>query len=105
MLRTIDDMLTMADYVCDYTPIISTVSNLVDLFQKVVIFPLTSMGLDIKKSHYYSHLNGKSISRCIILLIPFIGNFIIGMYDFTGVAGVAAEVFSLVTDVFVGYKK
>ena len=73
--------LRLADDVCDYVPVVSTVSNLVDLFQKTVVLPSTPKEI-IWESHYYTHLDQKSFSRCVVLLIPVIGNILVGIYDF-----------------------
>jgi hypothetical protein len=81
MVNTVDDFFVKADNVCDYIPTISTLSNLTDLFQKCVILPFKS-NQTIDNNHYYTHLKNKSILRSIVLLIPVIGNIIVGIYDF-----------------------
>ncbi|MBS4168300.1 hypothetical protein [Parachlamydia sp. AcF125] len=73
--------LVKADQVSDYIPGISTVTNLVDLFQKFVVLP-SKQKANISKSHYYTYLQQKSFSRCLVLLIPVIGNIIIAVDDF-----------------------
>nr|NGY94864.1 hypothetical protein [Neochlamydia sp. AcF84] len=65
----------------DYLPFVSTVTNLVYIFQKAVILPIKQKGC-MPKSSYYNHLSQKSFARCIILLLPALGNIIIGIYDF-----------------------
>ncbi|MBS4165958.1 MULTISPECIES: DUF4116 domain-containing protein [unclassified Neochlamydia] len=65
----------------DYLPFVSTVTNLVYIFQKAVILPIKQKE-SMPKSSYYSHLSLKSFSRCIILLLPVLGNIIVGIYDF-----------------------
>ena len=37
----------------------------------------------IASSHYYKHINEKSFVRCFLLVIPVIGNIIVGVYDFS----------------------
>jgi len=64
------------DAVCDYIPGISTLTNLMDLFQKC------ALSLPFAKeitgdSHYYKHLEEKSFLRCLVLLIPVIGNIFV----------------------------
>ena len=81
MVSNISNFFMKTDNVCDYIPAVSTLSNLVDLFQKCVVLPRMSKQ-SIVNSHYYTHLKNKSILRCIILLIPVIGNVIVGIYDF-----------------------
>lgn len=72
-------LLIKADTFCDYVPVLSTISNLVDLFQKYVIVPiLTEKG---KENHYYKHIKEKSSLRSIALLVPMIGNICIAIFD------------------------
>jgi hypothetical protein len=81
MVNTVNNFFVKADNLCDYIPTVSTLSNLIDLFQKYVILPFIS-NQTIDNSHYYTHLKNKSILRSIVLLIPVIGNVIVGIYDF-----------------------
>jgi len=37
----------------------------------------------IASNHYYKHIDEKSFVRCFLLVIPIIGNMIIGIYDFS----------------------
>ncbi|NGY95796.1 MULTISPECIES: DUF4116 domain-containing protein [unclassified Neochlamydia] len=64
----------------DYIPIVSTVTNLVDIFQKVVVLPFKQKE-NISKNVYYTHLDQKSFRRCLILLVPVLGNILVGIYD------------------------
>ncbi|MBS4167809.1 ankyrin repeat domain-containing protein [Parachlamydia sp. AcF125] len=73
--------LVKADQISDYVPGLSTITSLVDLFQKCVLL-LSKQKADISKSHYYTYLQQKSFSRCIMLLIPVIGNISVAIYDF-----------------------
>ncbi len=76
------NVLAQADRVCDYVPFISTISNLIDLFEKAVILPkLEPAALS---NHYWRQLNEKSVSRCWILLVPVIGNVFMALKDFFG---------------------
>lgn len=77
----IDDSLVNFDKISDYTPFLSTGTNLTDLFVKSVVLPFKSKE-NIQSNHYYTHLKQKSFARCIILLIPFLGNLIFGVVDF-----------------------
>lgn len=72
-------ILAEVDRVCDYFPFVSTVSNIVDLFQKYVYKCLPE---NIAKNRYWTHIKWKEISRCIILLIPILGNFYIIINDY-----------------------
>ena len=69
------------DAACDYIPVVSTASNLIDLFQKCVILPLMNKQ-SIANNHYYTYLKEKNVSRCLVLLIPVIGNIIIKICDY-----------------------
>lgn len=83
MLMNVNDgykFLVKADQVADYIPIVSSLANLAGLFQKCVVFPFLSKAT-IEKNHYFSHLNKKSFARYILLLVPGIGNIIVGIYD------------------------
>jgi hypothetical protein len=76
--------LEQADDVASFIPFASTVTNLVNLFQKCVILPLIEhnmIHLNPKFEHYYTYLKNKSFLRCFALLIPFLGNFIVAAYD------------------------
>ncbi|MBS4168608.1 HEAT repeat domain-containing protein [Parachlamydia sp. AcF125] len=76
------NFLLKADQVSDYIPVISTLTNLIDLFQKYVVLS-RKQKVNVSKNHYYAHLQQKSFSRCIVLLIPVIGNILVAIYDFT----------------------
>lgn len=69
------------DNVADYVPLVSTVNNLVDLFQKYVYLPRLSDN-EIQNNHYYTHLKDKSLLRMVILCLPiFVNNLIILVID------------------------
>ena len=72
--------LVNIDKVCDYLPIVSTVTNIIDIFQKCVILPLAGL-FGVKKGHYYTYLDKKSFVRCLSLLIPILGNIAIWLHD------------------------
>lgn len=62
--------LVKLDKICDYIPIISTISNIVDIIQKRV-FLLNMQKSKIDSNHYFKHLNNKSITACIVFAVPF----------------------------------
>lgn len=70
--------LITADQFFDRIPFASSVTNLVNIFQKSVFVPLVSAET---KCHYYSHLRLKSFIRCLVLLVPVFGNLIIWVMD------------------------
>lgn len=65
---------------CDYVPVLSTASNLVDLFQKYIVFPFVDTNT-LQQSRYYTHVMEKSSLRCILLLFPVIGNVFVFLWD------------------------
>lgn len=54
-------------FYCDYIPVVSIATNIVDLFVKTVILPYKS-AVDIEKNHYYTQLKYKNEYRCLALL-------------------------------------
>ena len=68
------------DRVCDYILFVSTISNIVDLFQKCVYKCLPE---NIAKNRYWTHIKCKDISRCLILLVPLLGNIYIAISDYS----------------------
>lgn len=86
----ITNRLVKADQVCDYIPFVSTVSNLIDLFQKYVVLPFLQQDT-INASRYYQHLQQKSFLRCFALIIPILGNIIVGIYDMINRSAVTLE--------------
>jgi len=65
---------------CDYIPVVSTLTNLTEIFIKLVI--RSSDLIDLKDNHYFLHLKHKDFKRCAILLIPVFGNIIYIIQDF-----------------------
>lgn len=78
----IQKTMVKVDNFCDYTPFVSTLSNLVDLFIKCVVINCLNPAT-IKGNHYYTYLKQKSYLRCFILLFPFLGNAVMGIIDFS----------------------
>lgn len=72
-MTKVHSLLVRLDKNCDYIPVVSTLSNLVDLFQKYAVIPLISES-KLKDHRYYTHLNQKSIVDCLLMAIPVIGN-------------------------------
>lgn len=69
-----------ADRYLDYVPFVSTVTNLVDIFLKYVYKPCRGES-NLENSHYFAYLDTKNLLRSIILLIPILGNIVIGVAD------------------------
>lgn len=81
-IHPISRFLVSTDKVCDYLPVLSTATNIMNLFLKCVVLPLKSQA-SIQSSHYFTHLSQKSFTRCIVLLLPLIGQIAIALYDCT----------------------
>jgi hypothetical protein len=81
MINNIEHNLISADRFCDKIPVISSINNLVDLAQKALRLSFKTRN-SVEPSHYFFYLAQKSAARCIILLIPFIGNIAVAMFDF-----------------------
>lgn len=71
-------MLINIDVVCDYIPFVSTITNLVDLFQKTLTLPEPNRS---QENPYYTYLREKDDFRCKVLLVPIFGNIFIMLYD------------------------
>jgi hypothetical protein len=70
------DFLVNADKFCDYVPLLSFLSNTVDLIGKGILGINRSIFGEketIKNNHYYTHLKHKSVGQCVVLAIPVIG--------------------------------
>ncbi|MFY7843191.1 MAG: hypothetical protein ACOVOR_04170 [Rhabdochlamydiaceae bacterium] len=63
----------------DYVPVVSTVSNISILFQKTICF--FKQNEVVNKSLYWSWIKDRSAFRSLILLIPFVGNIFVAIYD------------------------
>lgn len=72
--------LVNIDKTWDRLPVISTVSNIVNLFIKTVVLPFKSPS-SVGGNPFYVHLKDKSFTRCIVLLIPVLGNVAVWVYD------------------------
>lgn len=78
----VSSFLVKADHFCDYVPVVSSVVNLINLFQKCVVFPFKDHTA-ILSNYYYKKIDKKSFFRCILLMIPVIGNLIVAVHDCT----------------------
>ena len=68
------------DTYADYVPVLSSVTNLTDLFLKYVVYPSTSESTR-ESSHYFAYLQTKSRLRSIVSTIPVLGNVIAIIVD------------------------
>jgi hypothetical protein len=79
-VSSIASPLVTLDVISDYIPVVSTLTNLVVLFQKCLVVPFMKADF-IDTSHYFTHLKSKTFVRCIVLIIPVLGNAIVLLYD------------------------
>jgi hypothetical protein len=75
----ISSALIFIDKKSNYVPISSTLTNSVNLIEKIFVLPLFPKET-IKNNRYFSHINNKRFSKCFLLLIPGLGNFIYVSY-------------------------
>ncbi len=72
------------DNICDYIPFVSSYTNIVDLVQKKRFKKEEEefkQEPPLLKSKYVTHIVNKPDIRCAVLIIPIIGNAIVGIYD------------------------
>lgn len=69
-----EDFLVRLDEFCDKIPGISTLSNLIDLFEKAVLTVFTAKGSQ-PSSYYLRHIKHKTATDCGLLLIPGLAFF------------------------------
>lgn len=72
--------LICLDQTCDRLPVVSTVTNLIDLFEKCA-FTCCCKPNSIHSNRYFSYIHNKSILRSLVLLVPILGNILVGVYD------------------------
>lgn len=78
----IGKIFVWTDQCCDYVPILSCVTNLVDLIQKISIDLFVDQST-VDQSRYYTHIQEKTYKRCFSLIfLFFLGNLIFAIYDF-----------------------
>lgn len=73
-----------ADVMCDQFPLVGTISNLVDLFIKYVVFPIMERHMDkesLQSNKYYAHLKRKTLKACLYYMVPGL-HFIVGICQF-----------------------
>lgn len=61
----VESLLINLDKLCDFIPGLSTVTNVVNIFQKIFVVPCAS-------NEYHDHLRKKTFYDCVTLLIPAI---------------------------------
>lgn len=70
-----EDRWVAWDRLADRLPLVSTIMSIANLLIKSQVIPLQT-------THpYYQHLTQKSVPRCLLLLLPFLGNFFVWMDD------------------------
>lgn len=73
-------MCVKLDTYADYIPVVSSITNLVDLFLKYVFRPCVGEA-QLQNNHYFAYLDTKTWLRSITLLVPVIGNILIAIID------------------------
>jgi len=79
-IGSVRSRMVSLDNFFDYVPVFSTITNIVDLFQKCLVLPFMDKK-NIADSHYFTHIDQKSAGRCALLLIPVIGNLAAIFFD------------------------
>lgn len=79
MVNKVTSSWVRADQIFERVPFISTITSIINLFHKCITIPIK--GKLSVKDYYFTYLNQKSFSRCVVLLIPVLGNIIVGIYD------------------------
>lgn len=75
-----------ADYYCDYIPVASTVKNIVNIsqmvFQKInqKLCPKYYDQISDQNKNYFKHLDTKTFTKCLLLLIPVVNIFVAFYY-------------------------
>lgn len=80
----VDHAAFYADPVLDCVPGVSTVTNGVHLVEKIALKTLLCCGClrktTLNKSLAYNSIRHKSVGRCVLLMIPIVGQGIVGFY-------------------------
>ena len=85
-MSAISQLCANLDRAADYVPVVSTAIGLIDIFQKCAVIPCMSRNF-VATSHYYHHLDQKSVERCLWVLVPVAGNVYACIDDIGPVAG------------------
>lgn len=79
MINNVSNFLIKVDQFCDYVPLLSILTNQIDLLQKLILdLPIN---LEVKKNHYFKYISEKNTFRCALLTIPLIGNIVVILGD------------------------
>lgn len=78
--NTFSNFLFNHQTILNRIPIVSTVTSSINLFQKYVILPKLDKEVALK-NRYYQQLSQTHLLRCVLLLIPVLGNIVIYIYD------------------------
>jgi tetratricopeptide (TPR) repeat protein len=82
MIANLAAFRAQTDKICDYIPVVSSATNLIDLFQKAVFIPQMNPN-EIKQNQYYDVMNNKSVWRCLcLLLFPGLSNLVVAISDY-----------------------
>lgn len=79
-VSSMSNTLVQIYQICDYLPVVSTATSLCEIFGKCAVLGFCS-NKSINENRCLSHINDKKTLRCIVLLVPILGNIIVGVYD------------------------
>ena len=86
MSNLIGQRMAQIDRIADYVPVVSTVTNIINIALKAI---MDSVGYTPdKEKHYYLHYldnmdkQGKSYWRCFAAIVPVFGNLGLGIYEY-----------------------
>lgn len=71
------ETLKKLDYALDFIPVASTFSNFFNLAYKATSKPSDSHPIH----HFFKHIKDKSTLKCVILLVPVLGNIVVGIHE------------------------
>jgi len=79
-MHSISNFLISTDVSYSYTPVVSALTNLTNLFFKCVVLPFLSHHA-ISQNRYFTYAQEKSFFRCVALAIPILGNLLVYLFD------------------------
>lgn len=73
-----NDLRVTFDNVCDFIPVVSTITMTIGAVQKYLYVPDMEVKGSLKDDHYYTHLKNKDFERSWLLFVPGV-NFVVAM--------------------------
>lgn len=75
----IDSLRINLDILCDFIPFASTLTNIINLFQKCIIFSSEEISKSPDQDRYWRYIDNKDNLRCALLAVPFL-NVLVAIY-------------------------